>query len=366
MSRRFRLGLVVGKFSPLHLGHESLIRHARATCDDVLVLSYSQPEHPHCDAASRERWLKARFPGLTAVVIDGIRLDRLCQTRGAAPRTLPPNDAPDDVQRDFVAWLCLEVLDRRVDAVFTSEDYGEGFAASMQAHLRASGLPKWTVTHVSHDPDRAALPISGTRLRQDPHAGRRYLAPEVYADFVERVCLLGGESSGKTTLAEALSNRLATGLAAEYGRELWVRRNGALSEQDLLDIARVQIQREDDLARSANHWLICDTSPLTTLLYAQAMFGEAAPELQALAARPYHHTFVCAPDFPFVQDGTRRDEAFRRQQHAWYVEQLDRRGIAYVLLSGPLDVRLEQALTCLRTGPPRLDADAQSAFPGIR
>ncbi len=43
MSERFRRGLVVGKFCPLHLGHELLINRARSQCDDLIVLSYTKP-----------------------------------------------------------------------------------------------------------------------------------------------------------------------------------------------------------------------------------------------------------------------------------------------------------------------------------
>ena len=30
---------------------------------------------------------------------------------------------------------------------------------------------------------------------------------------------------------------------------------------------------------------------------------------------------MCGPDFPFVQDGTRRDETFRERRQRWYQEQ---------------------------------------------
>lgn len=40
---RHRLGLVAGKFSPLHRGHEHLITQALAACEQVAVVGYSQP-----------------------------------------------------------------------------------------------------------------------------------------------------------------------------------------------------------------------------------------------------------------------------------------------------------------------------------
>jgi nicotinamide riboside kinase len=86
---------------------------------------------------------------------------------------------------------------------------------------------------------------------------------------------------------------------------------------------------------------------LTTLLYSQEMFGRADVELVALAARPYHHTILCEPDFDFVQDGTRRDDAFRRRQHEWYLRELEARGVAYRVVGGALDARVARVRECL-------------------
>src|SRR4051812_5145184 len=60
--KRFRCGLVVGKFSPLHRGHEYVIRRAMEDCEEVAIISYSKPEYPGCQAIRRERWLAALFP----------------------------------------------------------------------------------------------------------------------------------------------------------------------------------------------------------------------------------------------------------------------------------------------------------------
>ncbi len=144
------------------------------------------------------------------------------------------------------------------------------------------------------------------------------MSPEVAAAFVRRVVLLGGESSGKTTLAAALAAHFQTIWVHEYGRELWEQQHGSMSEADLLKVGYEQIRREDEALSSANGYLFCDTSPLTTAGYGLWMFGRIQPELARLAARQYDATILCKPDFPFVQDGSRREAAFRDQQHAWY------------------------------------------------
>jgi HTH-type transcriptional repressor of NAD biosynthesis genes len=342
---------VVGKFCPLHRGHEFLVEHGIAACDELLIISYSKPEFNNCGREVREDWLNVRFPTLESLVIDDGYLRTLCKERGLPCRRIPHNDAPDDVHRKFVGWLCWTVLEKTVDVVLTSEDYGDGLAAALADYFsERSGSPA-CVNHVCLDKRRVAVPVSGTAIRSDPHGYRLSMSSQVYASYVGRVCILGGESTGKTTFTEALAKHLTTRWVAEFGRELWDIRNGNLTFPDMLKIAREQVEREKSAAAEADRWLICDTSPLTTLFYSLAMFGQAEAELYALAQRQYAFVFLCAPDFPFVQDGTRRDSEFRDRQHEWYVSELETRGIPYVVLLGSLQERLNMALDTLSRSP---------------
>ncbi|MCC2657184.1 MAG: ATPase [Panacagrimonas sp.] len=326
--KRFARGLVIGKFCPLHLGHELLIATALARCDEVLLLSYSRPEFAHCEPFERRRWFEARFAGHPA-----LRWRVLDQADG-----LPHNDDdPEAVHRRFCGDQCVTRFGCVPDAVFTSEAYGDGFAAALSEQF---GRP---VAHVMVDPARARIPISASRLRTDPFAHRAHVAPEVFASLVPRIGVLGGESSGKTTLARALAARLPRARCAqEYGRDRWVERGGRLDEGDLPPIAGAQVLREEQAARDEGCRLVIgDTTPLTTLFYCLEDFGRAPPGLIELANRHYDLLVLCEPDFDFVQDGTRRDDAFRARQHAWYLERLAPHADRVLRVGGPLEARVQ-------------------------
>lgn len=341
MNKRFQRGLVVGKFSPLHRGHELVINRALEECVEVFLLSYSKPEIPGCEATCRDQWLSAIFPSARHLAVTDERL-REWVKRGEEPFEVPANDADEGTHRRFCGFLCHEVFGVTVEAVFTSEDYGEAFAEELTRYFRERQPICPVVKHVMVDRNREKLPISGTLLRQDIHAHREWLSPLVYASFVQRVCLLGGESSGKSTLTWALAQEFKTSHVAEYGRELWDAKSGALVFEDMRHIAEVQIQREEAVAMHANRFLFCDTSPLTTLFYSNHLFGKAEPILERLAERHFDFTILCAPDFSFVQDGTRQPESFRLLQHEWYLHELAKRGIAYRLVTGSLEARISQ------------------------
>lgn len=353
-AQRHRFGLVVGKFSPLHLGHEHLIARALAACEQVAVVGYSQPEFPGCGRAQRGAWVAQRFPQVLNLQVDDATVRARCAERGIAWHPMPPNTAPDAVQQDWFAWLLDGPLALRPDAMFASEAY------VFPTCERLSRLWGHAVTPVCVDPQRRIHPVSATQIRRDPHAHREHLHPGVYRDFVRRVVLLGGESSGKTTLARALATAFDTTWVPEYGRERWVERGGELTLQDLLDIGRIQVEREEALLAKANGVLFCDTSPLTTLGYAGWMFGVQPDALHTLARRRYDLIVLCEGDFAFVQDGTRQQADFRSMQQAWYERQLEGREETVLRVRGDVTSRTVQvraALTSLACTPIPFDME---------
>ncbi len=343
---KFKTGLIVGKFCPLHKGHQYLIEAALKACEHVVIVSYAKPEYNGCESHKREHWLKTLYPNATRLVLDDEWLKANPSTHWLE---VPHDDAPDDTHRNFTAWACFDVLGHMPDAVFTSEDYGDGFCDVLSKYFKVRNSEAREVTHICVDKARTAVPISGTRIRQAPLNYRKFLSDIVYGSFVKRVLVLGAESTGKTTLCAAMSKHLSTQWAQEYGRELWEAKDGNLVYEDLLDIGRAQLKREEDLASLSDKWLICDTSPLTTVYYSQAFFGKIDPDLLRLAEASYDVVFLCDTDIPFVQDNTRQDTSFREHQQNWYKTELEARQIEYTLLSGSVEARMAQMLTKLES-----------------
>jgi hypothetical protein len=124
--------------------------------------------------------------------------------------SVPANDAADYDHREFVAMLCNRVLVREVDAVFTSEEYGDGFAAYLTESFRRMNWSSRPVDHVLVDRQRREVPISATELRCNLWRHWEFLPPPVARTLVQQIALLGGESSGKTVLAARLADELDT------------------------------------------------------------------------------------------------------------------------------------------------------------
>ncbi len=246
---------------------------------------------------------------------------------------MPDNNAPDPVHRAYVR-SALQSWNIYPDVVFTSEAYGEPLAAELG------------IQHVLVDGARQIVPISGTKIRADVHTNREFLDPLVYAHFVQRVVMLGAESTGKSTLTAALGTAFNTNWVREYGRDVYERENGILNPEHFLEIALGHRALEDAAISSAgiNRYLFCDTNAATTLMWSYLLTGTALPQLHALAdackAR-YSHNFLCNTDLPHEQDGWRANAEIRGVQQGFIRQDLATRGVPFTLLSGNVKQRLE-------------------------
>lgn len=312
-----RRGLIIGKFYPPTTGHGYLIRAARAQCDDLTVIVCGIREHT-IPLDLRAAWLREIHPDVTVLTKTYDGLDE--------------NDSP------LWARLARQWLGYTPDVVFTSEDYGERWAGYLGCD------------HVLVDRARAAMPISGTQVRADPFAAWEYLEPCVRAYFVRRICLVGAESTGTTTLAQDLARHYGTVWVPEYGRTYYEQklRAGDLTwrTEEFNHIATEQARQEDDLARRANRYLFCDTDPLATTIWHRHYLGFASPEVEAIAvARDYPLYLLTNSDIPLVQDGFRDDDlAARQNMHDTFVAELTRRGRRFVLISGAQEERVRAAV----------------------
>ncbi len=175
-----------------------------------------------------------------------------------------------------------------------------------------------------------------------------------HSQAVKRVVLIGAESTGKTTLAKDLAEHFCTQWVPEYGRENWEQKlrdspAGAAglkwTREDFVHIAREQQRRENELARTANRVLICDTNAFATGTWFQRYEGGRDAEVDAIGAKDKADLYLlAAPDVPFVQDGVRDGEHIRDWMHERFKEQLSAGTTPFVELTGTFTERKLRAV----------------------
>jgi HTH-type transcriptional repressor of NAD biosynthesis genes len=163
---------------------------------------------------------------------------------------------------------------------------------------------------------------------------------------VRRVCLLGAESTGKSTLARALARAYDSVWNPEYGRpytEIGRPAGAPWTSWEFTHIARIQCWYEDVLAGSASRVLFCDTDAFTTALFHKVYLDEPATGFDDLVARPYDLFLVCGLDVPWTNDGIREFESQRQAMHDRYVERAAASGKPWILLTGGCEQRVADA-----------------------
>lgn len=173
-----------------------------------------------------------------------------------------------------------------------------------------------------------------------------------------KICLLGAECTGKTTLATALAQELNAVLVPEYLRAFVHRHGRAPTALEQADIMRSQVHWEDDALRKAavegRAGIVCDTAPLMTAVYSAHYFGDVSLLAGALAHHArYTHTLLLEPDLPWQSDGKQRDgPATRDAVHQRLTTLLTAAAVPHTRITGTPMQRLQRARTCLSTRSP--------------
>ena len=346
-------GLVIGKFYPPHAGHALLVRTAAAQCARVTVIVMAA-SHESIALDTRVGWLREIHSGEANVTITGIMDDVRIDYQDAQVW---------DEHAALMKQALAAVNAPPVTAVFTAEPYGVELARRFEA------VP------VTLDPARTLAPVSATAVRADVAGQWLQLGPPVRRDLALRVVVLGAESTGTTTLSQALAQRLrarggAWGLTRwvpEYGRDYCVQKLAHAVAQaqlqgreppdfatlpwqaeEFVRIATTQRALEREQAALGGPLLVCDTDAFATAVWQERYLWASTPEVEAIGhPRADLYLVTHHDDVPFAQDGLRDGEAIREWMTKRFVERLDGEALPHAVLTGSHEARLEQAMAAI-------------------
>jgi NadR type nicotinamide-nucleotide adenylyltransferase len=168
-----------------------------------------------------------------------------------------------------------------------------------------------------------------------------------------RVCVVGAESSGTTTLSQDLAAHYHTVWVPEYGRLYTERlREKGINTfsyqwrtEEFVHIALQQQEDEDRLAPEANRVLVCDTDALATCIWHQRYLGTWSKEVEEIANRRRYALYLLTDcDIPFESDGIRDGQHIRPWMTKRFSEELTSRGYPWILLKGNREERLRRSV----------------------
>jgi len=320
MKKHYKSGVVAGKFNPPHLGHLFFIETAAASCDSLYVILCDRVGQTIA-AADRASWLADAVPDNCSIIVTA-----------------------DDIPNDSKSWgiRTRTLLSQHPDVAFTSESYGETWAAAMGC------------AHELIDKNRLTVPVRATDIRVDLRRQFHLLLPAARAALARRIVIIGAESCGKTTLAAALAQHFKTVWVPEHGRWYWegrrYLRNHVWQEDEFVNIAMAQSALEDNLARHAHQgFVFADTDALVTAVW-QKRYTKESESVQEIAQSRVPDVYIaCAADFDWVQDGSRESHEHRQWMQNTMLDAARNSGAPVLTVDGPHGERMATAIEYLES-----------------
>jgi NadR type nicotinamide-nucleotide adenylyltransferase len=173
---------------------------------------------------------------------------------------------------------------------------------------------------------------------------------------LKKIVVIGPESTGKSTLCTQLAAHYKTGWVKEYAREYLLQHGTSYIFEDLLTIAKGQLQLEDAaMAKLSTVNQPPSTFFVDTDMYVMKVWSEFVFEkcdhwiLNRIVDRKYDLYLLCNIDLPWVKDELREypDLATREKLYHHYKDIMVNQNVPWTDISGMDEERLQKAIAAI-------------------
>jgi NadR type nicotinamide-nucleotide adenylyltransferase len=179
--------------------------------------------------------------------------------------------------------------------------------------------------------------------------------------MVKKIVIIGPESTGKSTLCKQLAAHYKTIWVEEYARGYLLKNGTDYTFDNLLDIAKGQVESEQ---LAVDSWQLANKSKIDNLksaifidtnMYVMKVWCEFVFEkchhwiLNRIVERKYDLYLLCNIDLPWVKDELREypDLVSRQKLYHHYKDIMINQNVPWVDISGSYEERLEKAIESL-------------------
>ena len=155
-------GFTIGKFAPVHKGHEYVIKTALKDMDEFYVIVYDTPQF-NIDIEAKVKWIKDEFPNVKILKAFD------------SPKQYGLDKKSVDIQMEYLSNI---VKDINFTHFYSSEEYGKCVADYLK------------IKNVIVDLERKKYDISASKIRNNIENNKKYLNPVVYEDLIKNIISL--------------------------------------------------------------------------------------------------------------------------------------------------------------------------------
>ena len=160
------------------------------------------------------------------------------------------------------------------------------------------------------------------------------------------IVITGAESTGKSTLTEALANHFNVPFIPEIAREYVEHLREKYNYHDVENIAGKQVEQLNLLKNSNHPFIFVDTWLIITKIWFEVVFNKTPDWFNSEIEKNRIDLFlVCDTDLPWVSDSVRENGGEQRLiLHNKYIETINKYNFKYKVVSGKGEERIKSAL----------------------
>ena len=176
--------------------------------------------------------------------------------------------------------------------------------------------------------------------------------------MIKKIVIIGPESTGKSTLCEQLSAHYKTIWVKEYAREYLLANGTDYTFENLLDVAKGQINKEESGVQNLKQnegseeskLLFIDTDMYVMKVWCEFVFDKCHHWiLNTIVERKYDLYLLCNVDLPWVEDELREypDLANREKLYHHYKDIMLNQQVPWIDINGNYEERLQKAMNAV-------------------
>lgn len=326
-----RIGVIFGKFYPVHTGHINMIYEAFSKVDELHVVVCTDTERDlklfqeskmkrMPTNQDRLRWMQQIFKYQK----DQIFIHHLVE------------DGIPSYPNGWEGWSSA------VKNLLVSKNVNPSIVFSSEVQDKEPYEKYLGLEVVLVDPQREFFNVSATKIRTNPFHYWKFIPKEVRPFFAKTIAILGGESSGKSVLVNKLATVFNTTSAWEYGREFVFEQLGgdeqAMQYSDYPQMALGHQKYVDYAVRHAHKVAFIDTDYITTQAFCIQYEGKSHPFLDSMIKEyPFDVTILLNNNTRWVNDGLRSLGSERQRQRFQQLlkKLLDKYNVPYIEITSP-------------------------------
>jgi NadR type nicotinamide-nucleotide adenylyltransferase len=167
--------------------------------------------------------------------------------------------------------------------------------------------------------------------------------------MTRRIAITGPESTGKTALAMQLADLYDTVYVPEYARQYLDKNGTAYTYDDVLKMARGQIELERQMLMKANEILFADTEMIGYKIWLEFYKWEVPRWMtDHIKSHPFDLYLLTDIDLPWVADAQRTNPRDREMLFQRFQEELENADANYGIISGTGSLRIDNAISTVK------------------